>query len=290
VIVRLAIVLCAMTALLAAAPAANASCIQRDARTVLAAAEAGIVGTIVDQRGDDYVIRVERVVKGDVRGDEVVVRNASPRSSAGLSARVGERLGLGLRSQGSGWTASDCERADADAMLLAADSAAPCARGGSVALPGGERAWVLGCVGTAPSMLELQGRRRANGSLCIAFYSLTTGTWTPCTRTSGRRGFVAWVQGVTRGSGSLLLSGPSHPAVRRIVVRHRTATGPRGPLDATLVRVSDPSLLRRLGVARPFGAFVVRLEEDARRVRMTAFDASGRRTGRVLVPRRLRRG
>lgn len=103
--------------LLPAAPA-RASCAQRDARTIVEASDAAFVGTFVEQRGAHYVFAVERAVKGDLGPEVLVLAPAEGTlTSVDLRPRPGERLGLGLARAPAGWTATDCSRADPDALL-----------------------------------------------------------------------------------------------------------------------------------------------------------------------------
>ncbi|HEV2785596.1 MAG TPA: hypothetical protein VGV67_04350 [Solirubrobacteraceae bacterium] len=274
---------------LAASPApSGASCLPRDARMVLAAADAGVVGTVVERRGEDeYVIRVERVVKGAVEGADVVVRDPSARTSIGLSARPGERLGLGLHAEASGWTATGCDRAAPDAMLLAGDSAPPCVVGGTVAVPQQRREHILGCLGSA-APLELRAHRRPGGTLCVGFADLTLGIAPGC-GTNRRRGSApGWVERTVPGGPGVRFDGPVVGAVRSVRIDYVSPGGLRVSLPAPLVRVDAPSLLRTLGVSRPFGRIVAAVPRGSTRVRLSARDARGRPLGRVVVPPRIR--
>jgi hypothetical protein len=281
------------------APAASASCLPRDARLVLAGADAGVVGTVAERRGDEYVIRVERVVKGTVSGPDVVVRDSMSQTSAALGAAAGERLGLALDGSDGAWTTSGCDRVRPDDLVLAGESAPPCEVGGTVAQrrhddeehagirPVG-RSYILGCLGRPGAPLELRAYRLSHGgggsSLCIDFAELAFGFATGCGTNRVRGDVPARVQGAVRRGADLTVSGPATAAVRSVRIHFRRG-GRAVAREAGFLRVTDPALLRRLGVARPFGQFVARIPRGARGVRLTAHGPGGRRLGGVAVPR-----
>ncbi|HEX2086809.1 MAG TPA: hypothetical protein VHF89_14110 [Solirubrobacteraceae bacterium] len=279
----------AAAASVAAAAPAHAGCLPRDARLVLAGADAGIVGTVEERRDAEYEIQVERAAKGGVPTGDLVVHDAGALTSVALQASPGERLGLALHRDGEGWSATGCDRTPPEAMLRAGASAPPCEAGGAVVQPTRVE-HVLGCVGPVAAPLELRAhrlRRRGGSTLCVDLVDLAFGVTSGCGthRVHGRA--PARVQGTMRFGGRLTLSGPARPAVRGVRVRYRTRSGQRRTLAAGFVAVTDRALLRRLRVRRPFGQFVAILPHGARRVRLTALDARGRSLGPVRVPRGL---
>src|SRR5688500_15619978 len=99
----------AIALLLAGAVAADSlacSCAARDARSALAASTTAFTGVVESRTekqsnppyqssGDpaEYVVRVEREVKGDMP-ERVTLETASGGASCGLEQKVGDRIGL----------------------------------------------------------------------------------------------------------------------------------------------------------------------------------------------------
>ncbi|MEJ7891445.1 MAG: hypothetical protein WKF94_02260 [Solirubrobacteraceae bacterium] len=77
---------------------------------------------------------------------------------------------------------------------------------------------------------------------------------------------------------SLEVYGETSAAVERVVLAYRVA-GTQGEQDALLLRVRDPNVLRRAGIAKPFGYYFAELPSRARRVVATAFDSPGAALG-----------
>ena len=92
--------------LLPAAPA-QASCVQRDARSFLERVDAAFVGTYVERRGPHWVFAVEQVVKGTLGPEVLVLAPAGPGTSVDLlvrrlsAARAGRTVRLGVRIAGA---------------------------------------------------------------------------------------------------------------------------------------------------------------------------------------------
>ncbi len=100
------------------APAA-ASCFPSSTQSTFDRNPAVVIATVVEQREAVITIAVERSLKGGVPTGRMDLAN--PLTSIRLDAPVGTRLGLGLRTlpQG-GYATNDCNRADPDALALAA--------------------------------------------------------------------------------------------------------------------------------------------------------------------------
>lgn len=148
-------------------PAAACSCALGDPRTRLQAADAAFVGTFVEKReppeirtsADDavYVFRVERTVKGTLPATVEILSPVSG-ASCGLEVPVGERVGLLLRREGTGWRASLCDQIDPAQLVAAARPLPPPnGRGALAFLVGGK----LGNVRTLG--LDSRGRTLAYG-------------------------------------------------------------------------------------------------------------------------------
>ncbi len=101
---------------LPAAPA-QASCAPRDARTILAGADAAFVGTYVERRGPHWVFAVEQVVKGTLGPEVLVLAPAEPGTSVDLRPVPGRRIGLGLQGAPAGWYTNACSEVAPDALL-----------------------------------------------------------------------------------------------------------------------------------------------------------------------------
>lgn len=120
--------------LVATAPpeAGACSCAATEPRDALRAAEAAVIGTIVDD-GDPATLRVEETVKGDVP-DEIELPNDDDRASTcGPNYEEDQRLGLFLSRDDDGeWTAGLCDTVEPGDLRRAA-RALPKARGHGIA-------------------------------------------------------------------------------------------------------------------------------------------------------------
>ena len=122
---RLALLLAALlvTAAVGVENAVACSCVPPDARELLARADAGLVGTVVDGSGFDDLtarVRVERAFKADL-GDEVEIDTGEEGNTCNLNAAMDERVGLVLyRGDGGGWEAGLCDRVDPEQLSSAA--------------------------------------------------------------------------------------------------------------------------------------------------------------------------
>jgi len=69
--------------------------------------------------------------------------------------------------------------------------------------------------------------------------------------------------------------GETSAAVDRVTVSYTLDGSPSGQ-DAVLLRATDPAVLDRAGIAKPFGTFVAELPSQARNPIATAYDSAGR--------------
>ncbi|HEX8206479.1 MAG TPA: hypothetical protein VF587_10515 [Solirubrobacteraceae bacterium] len=93
------------------------SCAAPEPREALAAADAAVVGTFVDD-GDPATLRVEETLKGDVP-EEIELENDND-GDCGPGYKEGRRLGLFLQRTGDGWSAGICDTVEPDALRRAA--------------------------------------------------------------------------------------------------------------------------------------------------------------------------
>jgi hypothetical protein len=110
----------ALLSLVATADVYACSCRPVDLERDLPAADAAMVGTVLERTVDGgtatYLFRVEQVYKGDVDSRAEVVTSASG-AACGLEARVGDRLGLLLTREEDEWTSGLCSQADPSDFL-----------------------------------------------------------------------------------------------------------------------------------------------------------------------------
>jgi hypothetical protein len=142
----------------------------------LRTADAAIVGTVADVAkgpgiGFDaavtYAVRVEAVLAGELP-ERLEVHSSGDSASCGLSAAVGDRLGLLLYPGEAGWHGNSCSTFDADELLAAGPATAPTPLPTQDPDPGGSAdtgAWLplAGAVGGSLAMfgaLALWVRRR----------------------------------------------------------------------------------------------------------------------------------
>jgi hypothetical protein len=99
-----------------------------DARRLLSAADAAVVGAVVERREAGaraiLVLDVERRLKGPV-GDRVEVATGLDSAACGVAAEPGRRVGLFLTRRGEAWEGSLCGQAEPEAL-----AALPTATGG----------------------------------------------------------------------------------------------------------------------------------------------------------------
>lgn len=258
--------------LLLAAPSAQASCALPQPRTDrLGAADAALVGTVLARDEDSIRLRLERVVKGPISGQEVEFAN--PPTSVALSAQPGERVGLLLNDDGQGFAPSDCGRIGPE-DLVAAALPAPCRAGDRPAGRLRPRPRVLGCAqvpgGGGVQLLHSRARRRpgaARAGGCLFVLELKRDPIGGCTAPGGTLGTDAMTDRYVAGSVDPLAGGVV------LVARRRDGTEVRR--SAALLVVDGPRTLRRLGERRAFGVFVVSVPPGARPVLLEERGARG---------------
>jgi hypothetical protein len=156
---------------------------------------------------------------------------------------------------------------------------------------------VIGCVrvrhsGRRYELIAYQlTRSRGPSLLCIDTYVAATGSSYGCGNDRvlhGGKIDLTGTSSVTRG-GPTTVSGATSADVARVTISFCRQSRPV-TRRATLVRVRDADLLRRLNVARAFGRYLVEVPLSARRLRVHAFNAAGRMIGtaRPTGARRLR--
>ena len=111
---------------LVAMPVAHAcSCFQGDPRDALAGADGAFIGTLTGVSFSDdgatavYSFDVEISVKGDISAT-IDVRAGSNDANCGLSAQVGDRIGLFTYLDGAQWVSGLCNQIEPDRLLAAA--------------------------------------------------------------------------------------------------------------------------------------------------------------------------
>jgi hypothetical protein len=134
-------------------------------------------------------------------------------------------------------------------------------------------------------------RDRGSRLLCIDTYVSSTGSGYGCGNDRvlhGGKIDLTGTSSVTRG-GPTTVSGATSADVARVTIGFCRQSRP-ATRRATLVRVRDANLLRRLKVARAFGRYLVEVPLSARRLRVHAYNAAGRMVGtaRPVGARRLR--
>ncbi|HET9545069.1 MAG TPA: hypothetical protein VFO88_05790 [Gaiellaceae bacterium] len=104
------------------------TCAPLVAEQALAAADAAVVGTVLERRvsGGEatLVVSVERRLKGPL-GERVEVATPADDATCGIGAQPGTRLGLFLRREGGGWRGDLCGQARPEAL-----ASLPAAAGG----------------------------------------------------------------------------------------------------------------------------------------------------------------
>ena len=251
---------------LAVPSAAQASCAMPSPREDrIAAADAAVAGVVVRQESSVYTLRIERVVKGSITGEELRVRDEAHMSSAGLSLKQGERVGLLLRNDtsdaddgGAAFVANGCTTIGPD-DLIAAAAAAPCKAGARPAARYRKRRYafrprVLGC-GRTPAGIPFQivGHRLAGSERpCLDLVRLPSGRAAGCGdgRVRGNRGVDV------DGRAGSLISGTADAAAGGVAVRYRVSTGQEVVRQAALVVVDGPRTLKALKLRRPFASWV----------------------------------
>lgn len=145
---------------------------------------------------------------------------------------------------------------------------------------------VIGCVRERRSRrhYELIAYRLARPSgpdvLCLDTYVPSTGSSYGCASHRVLRGGkidLTATSPVTR-RGPMTVSGATTADVARVTIGYRLRGRPH-TRRATLVRVRDAALLRRLQVSRAFGRYLVEVPLGARRLRVRAYDSAGRTVG-----------
>jgi hypothetical protein len=158
------------------APARACSCAFQTPAEALRTADAAVVGTVVDvakgpglgfDAAATYAVQVEAVLAGSLP-ERLEVHSSGDSASCGLSAAVGDRLGLLLYPGEAGWHGNLCTAYDADELLAAGPATAPTPLAPEDPDPGGETdvgAWLplAGAIGGSLAMfgaLALWVRRR----------------------------------------------------------------------------------------------------------------------------------
>jgi hypothetical protein len=126
----LAAAIVVLGALAFAGGAQACSCLEMSPRAGLRAADAAIVGRLVevvprDRYSAEYRYRVRRVYKGNGmrRGRMISVRSSLDGASCGLPAAVGRRYGLFLGRSDDGWRGSLCGLVDPGDLATATGGA-----------------------------------------------------------------------------------------------------------------------------------------------------------------------
>ena len=251
---------------LAVPSAAQASCAVPSPRADrIAAADAAVAGTVIRQEDSVYTLRLERVVKGSITGEELRFRDEAHMTSAGLSLEQGERVGLLLRNDtsdandgGAAFVANGCTIIGADDLITAA-AAAPCKAGARPAARYRNRRYafrprVLGC-GRTPAGIPFQivGHRLAGSKRpCLDLVRLPSGRAAGCGdgRVRGRNGVDV------DGRAGSLISGTADATTGGVAVRYRLRTGQEAVRQAALVTVEGSRTLDGLRLKRRFASWV----------------------------------